>query len=87
MSGRRARSIPKVKDLPFFDSLRDISHKDKVRLGIICTTGNLNEYRINFILGRGGSRKEETWDRKNLRHTCCDSKVPWRHKKNCPRLS
>lgn len=36
--------------------------------------------------GRGGSRKDATFDKKANRHTCCRSKVAWRHKNACPLL-
>jgi hypothetical protein len=87
MSGRLPPSIPKVEELPFFDSLRGVSRAEMVRLGLICTTGHINAYRRAFVLGQGGSKKEATWDHAQRQHTCCASKVPWRHKKGCPRLS
>lgn len=87
MSARGQGSWPKIKDLPFFDSMRDLSHKEKLRLGIISETGEVNEYRRAFVTGLGGNKKEETWDPKKHWHTCCKSKVPWRHKRNCPRVA
>lgn len=75
----------KVSDIPFFEKGEVISReiKDKYHL-------NGNFYRMCFARGTGGSRKEETFD-KNIGngaggHKCCGSKVPWRHKANCPRL-
>jgi hypothetical protein len=81
--------FPKIKvhELPFIDSLADLSREEKQQLGILCATGRPNAYRTAFVLGRGGGRKEETWDRKKHCHTCCGSKAPWCHKTKCPRLS
>jgi hypothetical protein len=50
-------------------------------------SGQENYYRVCQVQGIGGSRKEATWDRPNHTHTCCGSRVPWRHKVSCKNLS
>lgn len=79
--------IPELKpaDIPPFDSIREIGMADRRKYGLIMSNGGLNDYRIAIATGFGGSCKEETWDKTAHLHTCC-SKVPWRHKVNCPRL-
>lgn len=76
----------KVKDLPFFDTLKKVSHEDRVKLGLIHSRGKINEYRRAFILGHGGSAKEGTWSKDKHLHTCCKSRVSWRHKSTCNKL-
>lgn len=44
------------------------------------------DYRKEWLKGRGASTKDATWNRQKRIHTCCKSKVPWRHKANCWRL-
>ena len=51
---------------------------------LYCKTGKINGYRDAFKKGYGASRKEKTWNGKI--HTCCRSKVAWRHKATCKRL-
>ena len=53
---------------------------------LYCSTGIVNGYRLAFMRGEGGSRKEETWNEKRHTHSCCGSRVPWRHKVNCKRI-
>lgn len=74
----------KVSEMPFYDGV--INKREKNKWGAICSTGKVNAYRLAFLQGRGGSRKEETWNKKKHLHTCCKSAVPWRHLRNCPRL-
>ena len=80
------RLIPKtkVRDMPFFDG--NISFKDKQKFGMICSTGIKNSYRISFAKGQGASRRDETVTKDGKGHTCCGSKVVWRHKTACPRM-
>lgn len=82
--------IPKVRvrDLPFVSSMRELTLDDRRELGIVCSTGiTENAYRIAFAMGQGGSTKEDTWNKPTHEHTCCHSKVPWRHKAKCPGLN
>lgn len=54
---------------------------------LYCTTGRKNEYRRAFLQGLGASPKESTFDPKLGKrggHSCCGSKVWWRHKVLCP---
>lgn len=53
---------------------------------LFCKTGIENAYRRAFLDGLGGSCKEITWDKEQHIHKCCQSRQPWRHKVNCPRL-
>ncbi len=53
---------------------------------LYCKTGKINAYRRSFLDGTGGSRKDETWNRIKNCHSCCNSKVYWRHKINCKSL-
>jgi len=84
----RGKVIPelKVSEMEFIDERR-LKRIDLFRNCAICSTGRRNEYRVAFIKGQGGTKKEETWNEKKHMHTCCKSKVPWRHKYNCPRLN
>jgi len=80
------KQIPsiKVKDMEFVDGpvYRVIAERN----GAIMSNGEINYYRVMFMKGQGGSSKEETWDPGKHWHSCCKSKVCWRHKNNCPRL-
>jgi len=50
---------------------------------LYCKTGRLNGYRDAFKKGLGASRMDSTWDREQKLHTCCLSKVAWKHKVGC----
>lgn len=53
---------------------------------LYCATGRINSYRDAFRAGLGASRKDATFDPKLGKrggHTCCGSKVEWRHKADC----
>lgn len=68
------------------DSLTELSMGERKRLGLYLPSGQTNYYRIQKMKGFGGSRREETWSKPDHMHVCCESRVPWRHKINCPRL-
>lgn len=70
---------PPVSEIPFYDKGVKIPRKIKEQYGLIN-----NAYRQAFARGLGGYRTESTWNKKM--HTCCKSKVFWRHHGNCPRL-
>jgi hypothetical protein len=53
--------------------------------GLLTKTGHLNDYRWAFYHGLGGTRKEATWNQKRHSHSCCGSRVAWRHKVSCKR--
>ena len=53
---------------------------------LFCSNGMINYYRVTESLGQLGSRKEDTWDKQNDQHSCCKSKVAWRHKISCLKL-
>jgi hypothetical protein len=74
----------RVTDIPFFEGR--ITRADKEKYGMIMPSGKDNDYRIAIAKGQGGSAKEETWERTQHWHSCCKSKVAWRHKTSCPRL-
>ena len=78
------RTIPEipVSEIPFFEG--EISSDEKARYGMILPGGKINYYRLMFAKGQGGSKREDTWNKKE--HTCCHSKVCWRHKVGCPGL-
>jgi hypothetical protein len=75
----------KVKDMEFIEGncTREIAERN----GAIMANGQKNYYRIMVMKGQGGSSREETWNRDRHVHTCCLSRVPWRHKTGCPRLN
>lgn len=56
-------------------------------VGLICSTGIINEYRHAEYQGLLGSTGEETWNRKKHWHDCCKSKVAWRYMTTCPRAT
>lgn len=58
------------------------SVKDLPRL----PNGTVNDYRYAQFVGQGGSRSDPTFDRIKGIHTCCGSKVYWRHKNVCQKL-
>lgn len=81
--------IPAVKDLPFVDSLRELTKKEQSDLGLIMPSGHRNDYRVETMKGRGASSKDSTFDPTlghRGGHSCCGSKVTWRHKASCPML-
>lgn len=50
-----------------------------------------NNRALAFLRGQGGSTKDDTWVRTTLSrtkgyHSCCNSKVFWRHKDSCRKL-
>lgn len=47
-------------------------------------TGRLDPYRIAKWNGTNGHKDESTWNGK--KHTCCNAKVWYRHRVDCPRL-
>lgn len=63
--------------------IREMSLEEKQRLGLIMSSGRKNEYRYYQFIGQGGSCKEKSWSKENHQHTCCGSKVPWRHRMGC----
>lgn len=63
--------------------IREMSVEEKQRLGLIMSSGCVNDYRYYQYIGQGGSRKEDSWNKKKHWHDCCKSKVPWRHKTGC----
>lgn len=75
-----------VADLPFVDSMREVSEEDRVRMGLYASGGYANSYRVARMKGVGASRSENTWDAKAHEHTCCKSRVHWRHKVSCPKV-
>lgn len=86
----KTKHAVKVSELPFIDSVRELSIGDRKRLGLILPSGHVNDYRIAHMNGTAGSRKEETFDPSLGRrggHSCCGSRVEWRHKVTCPRLN
>lgn len=76
----------KVKDMPFYDCLKQIPREERERIGLIDSRGHINEYRRAFVIGQGGSAKESTWDKSKHLHTCCKSMVAWRHKARCKKI-
>lgn len=36
---------------------------------------------------RRAYKKDPTWNREERTHTCCSSRVHWRHKADCQRLA
>ena len=75
-----------VEQIPPVDRISEFSPEEKRQFGITTRTGIGNAYRIAFALGQGASRKDKTYDRSRRMHTCCGSKVSWRHKVGCKLL-
>lgn len=74
----------KVSEMQWWEQME--TKEDKVRNGIFTSTGIKNAYRVAFAKGEGASRKDRTFNKELGIHTCCGSKVAWRHKVNCPLL-
>ena len=55
-------------------------------MGLYTSGGYANSYRVARMKGVGASRSENTWDAKAHEHTCCKSRVHWRHKVSCPKV-
>ena len=75
-----------VEQIPPVDSLSEFTKLEKVQYGIITRTGIQNAYRVAFAKGQGASRKDSTFDKTKGIHTCCGSRVAWRHKVDCDLL-
>lgn len=75
-----------VKQIPPVDSVTELSVDDRKRFGLITKTGIPNAYRTAFALGQGASRRDSTFNKQKGIHTCCGSKVAWRHKTACKLL-
>lgn len=75
-----------VAELPFIDSLRELTHEERITHGLILPSGHKNDYRLERMKGRGASSSDATWDRQTHHHTCCQSRSAWRHKVDCPML-
>jgi|GEM_PF-2669993 len=69
--------------LPFYKSIKTMPTEERLEFGLIMRDGKTNKYRTAFIEGVGASIKDRTWNRKKHQHSCCGSKVPWRHLINC----
>lgn len=76
------RKFSKKDELPFFFGIMTKEKEQEIRIKYPGQPRNL-DYRREFIKGRGASTRDETWDRQKHTHTCCFSKVPWRHKAAC----
>jgi len=83
----KTKNAVSVKDLPFIDSLSELNLAERKKYGLYLPSGQTNYYRIQQMKGQGGSTKDETWDKATHHHTCCQSKVPWRHKTSCSQLN
>lgn len=81
---KETNKYSKVDTLPFFDGILTKEKLKEIRNDYPGQPSDL-KYRKEFIKGRGASRKDKTWN-KHI-HTCCNSKVPWRHKAMCPLLT
>lgn len=75
-----------VEAIPFVTTTREFSLEEQKEYGIKTSTGIQNAYRTAFALGQGASRKDTTFDKSKGIHTCCGSKVAWRHKTACKLL-
>lgn len=76
----------KVVRLPIYEGELTKEKLEQIRAEFPGQPRNM-DYRKEFIKGRGASTKDPTWNRKKHIHTCCKSKVPWRHKAKCPKLN
>ena len=74
-----------VKDLPFHFGVLDKERLEQIKRENPGQPKNM-DYRTEFIKGRGASKKDPTWNRQKHIHTCCQSKVPWRHKAQCRKI-
>lgn len=75
-----------VQLVPPVDTVRELSMSERHDYGLITSTGIPNAYRVAFALGQGASRKDSTFSRSDGIHTCCGSRVSWRHKTACSML-
>lgn len=74
----------KVSFLPFYLGKLSSEKIDEIRKRPEVGLQPQNmDYRKAFITGLGASTKDPTWNRSGHEHTCCQSKVPWRHKAKC----
>lgn len=71
----------KVSEMQWWEQMDSL--EDKIRNGIITSTGLSNAYRVAFAKGQGASRKDKTFNKEKGMHNCCSSKVAWRHRVNC----
>lgn len=86
----KTKNLIPVSKLPFIDSLTELSIGERKRLGLILRGGGINDYRLAHMNGKAGSMREETWINQGYHkgyHSCCNSRVCWRHKVSCPRLN
>jgi hypothetical protein len=50
----------------------------------LTTEYGLRDYtKVSKFMGLGGNRKEPSWNKAAAEHTCCGSRVSYRHKINC----
>lgn len=75
----------KVDKLPFVFGILTKTKLEEIKKSILGQPKNM-DYRKEFIKGRGASTKDETWNRNTHEHTCCKSKVPWRHMAKCEKV-
>lgn len=54
-------------------------------VSLLTSTGIRNMTRVAEYQGLAGNRKEASWNKSDHQHDCCESKVSYRHKNNCPR--
>lgn len=71
------RKVCSASDIPFLGSLKGLSRQDYLWYGLDSV------YRNMIARGQGASRKDPTWSKSLSIHTCCKSKYPWRHFKDC----
>lgn len=55
-------------------------------VSLMTSTGCRNMTRVAEYQGLAGNRKQVSWNRELHQHTCCLSKVSYRHKKGCKSL-
>jgi hypothetical protein len=85
----RQKHAVAVQDLPFVDSLKELTVTERKRYGLYLAGGGINDYRLYKMKGQGASRKDPTFDPSLGRrggHSCCNSRVEWRHRVDCKLL-
>lgn len=55
-------------------------------ISLMTTTGRRDMTRLSKYMGLGGDRKQPSWSKAANQHTCCGSKVSYRHKVNCENI-
>lgn len=85
---KNKQTYGKVSNLPFISGLVTKEKIEEIRKLDWAGKQPMNmDYRIQFMKGYGASTRDKTWSRSKHIHTCCLSKVAWRHKASCKKVT